>query len=462
MIGKKKRRLAWYLPWDGTYVERRLEKMARKGWRLEKADNLFWTYRRAEPADLRYAMTYFPAASVFDSGPTGEQMTYADYCAAAGWEMVSTYGPLQIFVNDRPDPVPIETDEGEKLTAIHGAMKKMLLLPYGALAAVWLVNLLLRLNPRSYYSILSTFSSNQQLLLLLAIALLVLLSLGMVGDYLVWYLRSRRAVERGGTCLPSHTRPRLIFQGTILAVAMAALLVPFAYAFGGRGLLFALAILGCVLLLLAGVYGLLRLLKSMDGSRSFNRVVYVVGAGGLSILYTAVVVKGITTLLPKSESPAPPEVYTAETEWGGIRTYDIYYDAIPLTLEDLGYTVTEADHCSYQRGEQASPLVRWVQYSQSVYGEGSSLPELVYDTADIPWAWLRERCWKKLPDLYGYTINFEETDPDPWGADRAMAQDDFSPTQRYLLLYGDRIVVLVLEFTPTAEQRAVIAAALRP
>ena len=32
------------------------------------------------------------------------------------------------------------------LQVLHGAMKKMLLLPYGALAAVWLVNLLLRLD----------------------------------------------------------------------------------------------------------------------------------------------------------------------------------------------------------------------------------------------------------------------------------------------------------------------------
>ena len=122
MREKKKRRLVWYLPWDGAYVERHLEKMARKGWQLENAGNPFWTYRKAEPANLHYAMTYFPDASVFDSQLTGEQETYADYCAAAGWEMVSTYGPLQIFVNDRPDPVPIETDEKEKLTAIHGAM----------------------------------------------------------------------------------------------------------------------------------------------------------------------------------------------------------------------------------------------------------------------------------------------------------------------------------------------------
>ena len=460
MSAKRKYRLETFLPWDGAYVERHLEKMARKGWRLEKAGSPFWTYRKAEPTNLHYAMTYFPDASVFDSDPTEEQETYADYCAAAGWELVSAYGPLQIFVNERPHPVPIETDEKEKLTAIHGAMKKMLLLPYGALAAVWLVNLLLRLDLRSYYSMLSTLSSIQQLLFLLAIALLILVSLGMIGDYLVWYFRSRRAVEQGGSCRPSHTRPRLLLQWTILAIAMAALLGPWGYKSGWQWLPFVLIVLGAVFFLLGGCFCLLHLLKSMNGSRSFNRVAYIAGTIVLSVLCMAVVV-GVILLIPEAESPAPPEVYTVETAQGS-RTYDIYYDSIPLTLEDLGYTVTEADHCSYQRGEKASPLVRWGQYSQSVYGEGSALPELEYDTADIPWTWLREQCWKKLPDLYGYTINFVETDPNSWGADRAMIQDAFAPTQRYLLLYGDRIVVLVLEFTPTAEQRSVIAAALRP
>ena len=453
MRAKKKFRLEICLPWDGAYVAQRLEKMARKGWQLENAGNPFWTYRKAEPANLHYAMTYFPTASVFDSGPTGDQMTYADYCAAAGWEMVSNYGPLQIFVNDRPDPVPIETDEGEKLTAIHGAMKKMLLLPYGALAAVWLVNLLMRLNLRSYYSMLSTLSSTQQLLLLLAIALLVLVAAGMIGDYLVWYLRSRRAVERGGACLSSHTRPRLIFQGTILAIVMAALLGPWGYASAEQWLPFVLIVLGVVFLLLGGCYGLLHLLKSMDGSRRFNRGAYIVGTIVLSFFCMAVVVGGIM-LMPEAETPASAEVYTDANG----HTWDIYHDSIPLTLEDLGYTVTEADHCSYQRGEQASPLMRWVQYSQYVYGKDSALPELTYDTADIPWAWLRELCWGRLARYF----DFAETDPGPWGADRAIMDEGATGYRRYLFLYGERIVFLFLEEAPTAEQMAVIAEALRP
>ena len=111
MSKEKKRELNWYQANDSEAMARRLEKMAAKGWLLESVDSMWRTYRRAEPSSVRYAVTYFPDASVFDGSPTGGQETYADYCAAAGWEFVSAYGPIQYFRSTRPDPVPIETDE---------------------------------------------------------------------------------------------------------------------------------------------------------------------------------------------------------------------------------------------------------------------------------------------------------------------------------------------------------------
>ena len=44
--------------YDYRGVEEHLSAMAAKGWRLEKAGNQLWTYRRAEPAKVRYAVTY--------------------------------------------------------------------------------------------------------------------------------------------------------------------------------------------------------------------------------------------------------------------------------------------------------------------------------------------------------------------------------------------------------------------
>ena len=54
---------------DEAAIVKRLEKLAAKGGFLERADNWGWTLRRGKPAQVRYAVTYFPGASVFDPGP---------------------------------------------------------------------------------------------------------------------------------------------------------------------------------------------------------------------------------------------------------------------------------------------------------------------------------------------------------------------------------------------------------
>ena len=464
MSVKRKYRLETFLPWDGAYVERHLEKMARKGWRLEKAGNPFWTYRKAEPANLHYAMTYFPTASVFDSDPTEEQETYADYCAAAGWEMVSAYGPLQIFVNERPHPVPIETDEREKLAAIHGGMKKMLLLPFGILLPLLLLTLVAEFREATRYAPLSFVSSDVQLGLLVLDGGLAAYVAWILLAYLIWYNRSQRAVEAGGACRPTGTRLRRIATRLFLAVllvASAALLLREPVMWVALPL-----VLGLTALLMVAIFGCFWWLKSLKLSRKQTRAAYFAAAVVLSLVFRPVTqwsANAIKPLLPSS-GHSPVSSYTVETKRSGDITYDIYQDDIPLTLEDLGYTVTEEDHCSYWGKEQSSVLALWSHYRQDAYGENSTLPTLDYQTADIPWTGLREWCWENLSGYYGpygLHVSFEETDAAPWEADRAMIWPDSSPNLRYLLLYGDRIVVLTLGFTSTAEQRSVITAALR-
>ena len=49
--------------YDYRGVEEHLAAMAAKGWRLERAGNSIWKYRRAQPAKVRYAVTYSAGAS---------------------------------------------------------------------------------------------------------------------------------------------------------------------------------------------------------------------------------------------------------------------------------------------------------------------------------------------------------------------------------------------------------------
>ena len=207
MSRKKKFQVNWYQVNDSEAMAAKLEKMAAKGWLLDKVSNFGWTYRRAEPAQVKYTITYFPDASVFDPAPTEGQETYADFCQAAGWEFVAAYGPIQFFRSTRPDPIPIETDEGEKLRASHKTMLKTLVLSHVLL--LFSAGLQLpaqRLNFR--YAPFSTVSSNQSMALALLATGLLLYCAAILLDYFIWYRRSKRAVERGGASVKVHTRAR--------------------------------------------------------------------------------------------------------------------------------------------------------------------------------------------------------------------------------------------------------------
>ena len=70
---QKKQEINLYAYYDHAGIVRHLEDMARQGWQLEKAGSVFWTYRRCKPAELRYAVVYFPKASQFDPEPPAEQ-----------------------------------------------------------------------------------------------------------------------------------------------------------------------------------------------------------------------------------------------------------------------------------------------------------------------------------------------------------------------------------------------------
>ena len=68
--------------YDYRGVEEHLSAMAAQGWRLEKASGSLWKYRRAEPASLRYAVTYNAGASRFEPGPTEGEQSLEELCAA--------------------------------------------------------------------------------------------------------------------------------------------------------------------------------------------------------------------------------------------------------------------------------------------------------------------------------------------------------------------------------------------
>lgn len=445
MSRDRKRQLNWYQINDCEAVARHLEKMAARGWLLEKADNWGWIYRRSAPAQVRYCVTFFPEASIFDPGPTGDQETYIDYCAAAGWEFVSSYGPAQYFRSTRPDPVPIETDEAAKLRAIHRSMWKTLILGSLLLLFAQLINVPGRVR-HFRWAPMSELSDSGTLGLWLMMAVLVVYLVGNLADYFIWYFRSKRSVERGGACLPVHTRARLWASGVLLA-ACAAGIAGFVSELTRPGFGWVLLYsFGGMALLLAVLFGVMNRMKRQGSARGDTRAAYLVLTVVLAVAYGY---GGIPLASHLSETGAmeraPAYTYT---KYGIERS--IYRDELPVTLEELGFSVSPEDHCSYEAEVSRSPLARHTVYTQIALGEDSELPYLEYQVCEIPWGWLRDLCWDTLVHSGDGQFRAEDVAVEP-APEAALSRARYGGRQ-YLLLFEDRIVVISGDWEMTAEQ----------
>ncbi|MDE7041588.1 MAG: hypothetical protein K2P10_02240, partial [Oscillospiraceae bacterium] len=183
-------------------------------------------------------------------------------------------------------------------------------------------------------------------------------------------------------------------------------------------------------------------IKGRSASRGAVRVKYFAFAIGCGVLTMFVVVAAVLVFSGGGQRE-PAEVYVKEYPGGETIEWNIYRDPLPVTLEDLGYTVTEEDHCTYEAEVHRSFLASYEEYRQRAMAYGSDLPELEYSVATISWDWLREICWERFleknldPELWP----LRELDPAPWGALEAYQQDDLP---HYYLLYPDRAVTLEL------------------
>lgn len=105
-----KRRMEFFSFYDHTGISAHLERMAERGWLLEKIGTLTWHYRRIEPKKLAFSVCYFAKASMYDPRPSAEQNMFYDLCAHTGWTLAAASAQMQVFYNERENPVPIDTD----------------------------------------------------------------------------------------------------------------------------------------------------------------------------------------------------------------------------------------------------------------------------------------------------------------------------------------------------------------
>lgn len=441
--------------YDPEAIQRKLEQMAARGWMLQKAGNLFWTYTKIPPQKLRFAVTYFPEASEFDPKPSEKQLEKEELCAQDGWRLVLRWDVMQIFCTDREDAVPIDTDPVPQVDNIHRTMRKKVLVSQLLMVLLIFWSLYLQLSqlrrdPADYLSDTSRLFTIPLWLMLLLMTIYELVI------YFRWGRRAKEAAEHG-VFLPVRANPWLSWSAVGLATVF--LLLSFSASSGGLLFLLSAAVVTSVPILLAR--WMLGALKRRGVSRWVNLAVTCAAIFVLVIAGTGVIVAAsLRGWLPLGEESQPVGQY----DWDGL-TMDIYDDPLPLEVEDL---VQVDARWSKEARLQESPLLAYGDYRQDLlFTEEIQGYEIRYEITDV-----------KVPFLYDFVKdgfirdNQDEVlekylipvDPAPWEAEEVyqVSWRDGVLDDTYLVCWEKRIVEIKFYWTPTQEQIQIAAERLRP
>lgn len=443
----KNRKRVWELFsfYDRSGLEKHLAQMAEKGWLLENIGSFFWTYRKIEPKKLTFCVCWYPKASAFDPEPSEDQQTFYDFCEHTGWTLAGGFGQMQVFYNERLDPIPIETDPAMEVEGIHRSAKRTTLPAQLVLLAISLVNGGLFIS-RLLGDPIGILASALNLFTGICWTVLILLTVIECGGYFLWHHRAVKAAGRGEFL---ETKGHRKFQIVCLVAV-------------GLGLLYYLVnvltsgnrIMIVITLLMFGVYlpglyllthGTKSLLKKKKTPAKVNRAATII----IAFVGAFALVGGITWGV----------LYGSSHGWfaGDEETYEYHgsiftapQDELPLTVEDL----LNVNYSGYIRAQTSQQSVLLAQYEAHQYARFDAenfreMPDLEYTITLVKIPALYDLCKDAL--LKGFEKDWQpdgqkdfamSVDPTPWSADEVyqLLNQEYGPGNHFLLCYRDRLV----------------------
>ena len=444
---RRMERLSFY---DHTGIAAHMEKMAAKGWMLDGIGAL-WRYRRIEPRRLSFAVSYYPKASQFDPGPSEGELTFHDFCERTGWKLAASSAQLQVFYNERENPIPIETDPAIEVDTLHRAARRGFLPAYfillvASLLIGWmLIGQILNDPIRLLASALNLFTGFTWVLLLLLCAVELI-------SYYRWRSRAKKAAEHGEFLATPNTST---FQTVILVLVLVGLawwLVNFVR-LGSIAWFLAAAMLLVTVALIAVLFGIRDLLKRWGASKNLNRNVT------FSIYFIAVFVLVGTVIFFGVRA-----VTSGLLEFGKNADHFLAHDP-PLSVADL-MDIDMDGYMTRHSGDDSLLLGRYEVYQHVDWRQDQAsrgLPTMDYTVTEVKLPFLYDLCQEtiyrgemKYAEDFGY--EYVERDPTPWGANQVWEKVylDGHSWDQFLLCYDGRIVVIDFDWSPTPEQMAVV------
>lgn len=461
----RKRRLELFSFNDHAGIERHLEKMAAKGWMLEKM-GILWTYRRITPEKRSVTVTYDPGTSVFAPGPSEKQLAFREFCAHDGWQFAAEHGAMQVFYSREENPVPLETDEELQAEACSLAARrswlpgKMLLL----VLCLWHVIIhFIQLGQAQRMFL----SENSWMFSFFYWTMGAVLSAGELAGFFIhrsatWWKRGCLAVLSFGilcwlAAFPAAS-PRVDWvQGTAELLWLGAL--P----------------------LIAG--GTCVLLKGRKISAKRNAFATLAVTAVLGLFLAAGALFGLGSAEARGCFEENVELYSYEDvgpAWRKNQKMKAWHDALPLTVEDLvgmpmeGYSYrTVCSNTIFLREYSGSQYCRlddkgiWEAPDPSYTSDFRGKPQIDYIILEAKWPFLYEVLKDEILSTYDgidpqiLSARYVPVDPAPWGAETAYELRHPQEYQGdhnwlYLLCYEKRIVNISLDWEPSEENKAVV------
>lgn len=453
-----KRRMEFFSFYDYTGMETHLEKMAQKGWLLERISPFTWTYRRIEPADLPFTVTCFPDASLFDPEPSEQQKAYWESCEQKGWQLAASRGHIQVFYSEEKEPFPLETDASRQVASIHRVARKSYLPGSILLLAALLFQAALFFHD-FWEQPASILSDNTQLYRVVLWTILPFIEITELFGYFHWYLKAKKAAVSDGSFVKTHSPYRLI-QTLFLVLLIGFCLLLLSYFTMGtkKGLAFGILPFAYIALFFFPFFGLMNWLKKKKMSADASQGFLFCACIFLSIF----LIVGMDLLTTYSMLSGWLEEQPAETyEYHGA-TYEVHNDPLPLTVEDLDPRITGDYSC--EASEESTFLVSKFKGWQSPRMDTSSgCPDLHYTIYtfrfDGLYTFCRKRMVQEAADLSTFrTAKLFPSDASIWNAKLAYRYfSDNAYEDRFLVCYPNRIIDICLDWELTEDQIRIAA-----
>jgi len=454
----KKRRVEYFSFYNHTGIEKHLAEMAKKGWMIESISNLYWTYRRIDPKDIHFCVSYYPRASDFDPDPTEEQQTFHDFCAHTGWKLACKWFQMQVFYNEQKSPIPLDTDPFMEVDTLHRACKKNFLPSYCVLLVLsFLMSCYFIAGIR--HDPIGLLSNSSRLLVEFAYLCLFAISSVELLTYFIWHRKAKCAAKEGiFVDTPSTVRFQMAVMVLLLIVAGFWLINLFAADDPLLAWVAVVMLFGMFGVLLA-VNGIKQGLRKAKASKGLNLFLTLAAC---FILPTALISIILYVAISMNRSAPAADAFEDHIQ-------------LPLSVSDFVdvdgvFYVTTNDHNQTfllsKMNVDAFP--HWDLENRQEY------PDLRYDmiTVKVPalYDWCKDQMYGNLDETdhadipAGHRMVYVEQDPAPWGANEVyrIYQEEGWYMNWYLLCYDDRIVEIRFDWEPTADDMAIVNQKLNP